>query len=457
MSPSDVPALEVSPVAKREPAVETLAKILPDLSMPTVPGTSAPASGAARDFELREAGGFDANFMLNAAPGYAPTQAEQAYLARLSECVGTVAALQPPGRAKEEAKEDDKIVERREQARDFAVKALRRRAEAFALAPRGGERDNSASAELYETYRIEGGWREWNRRIDTIPFTVAPVPKPPELCADLAIRIRDVRIPDEKARLKAEIDTALTVTKVVFGERERTVGAWAWLTGRKASKIREVQTRQDEYMTQLAGIAGVGLMNVDPSQAAFAKGDLARYRLEFAAREGGTVKNRYLRRLGLWCAVSAALMAVLYGVAREAPVHGVFHDFRNFFLLAVGASIGTWLSFSLRRSTLAFEDLAVLEEDRLDPGMRVLFMVGLTTVVGLLFWTGAVNFGVGGLQAAEAVQAHGAGALLIGLLAGIAERALGDAVSRRAKDLAASLGGASGPAQGASAPLQAGT
>ena len=46
-----------------------------------------------------------------------------------------------------------------------------------------------------------------------------------------------------------------------------------------------------------------------------------------------------------------------------------------------------------RCMVLTFNDPAVLQEGRLDPGLRILFMVGLGCVVGLLFWTGGVAGG----------------------------------------------------------------
>lgn len=261
----------------------------------------------------------------------------------------------------------------------------------------------------------------------------------------MRISTRDVRIPDDKGRLKVEIDAALTVTKIVFGERLEAVGWFAWLCGRQASRQAAVRARLHEYIAQLLGIARVGLMNMDPTQAAFARQDLVRFKAEFVGREAGSVKNRHLRRLGGWCLLAALLLTLGYVIARSGPgnttLNAILYDFRNFFLLGVGTAVGTWLSFSLRRVILTFDDLAVLEEDRLDSSLRVLFMIGLVTVAGLLFWAQAVNVGVGALDSVVAVRAHGAWALLIGMLAGIAERAFGTAVSRRATDFSAALGG----------------
>ncbi len=395
------------------------------------------------DFVFQSLGTFEANFALAAVPGYKPTPAEQAYLERLNACVAGFAAIPLP-----EPEKNPDIRELKEDVRNRAVKALRDGAEQFARAP-SGDRNKKAITERDETYRIEGRYNEWNARIDTIPFDVKPMSVANDLYNDLKINTRDVHIPEDKARLKVEIDTALTVAKLVFGEREKSIGWWRARLPWYASQVDAVQMRLHDSITQLLGIAKVGLMNVDPTQAAFARNDLARFKSEFVAREAGTVKNRYLWRLGRYCLLATLLMVLGYIYARYYAVGGsIWHDFRNFFLLAIGTAIGTWLSFSLRRPTLTFDDLVVLEEDRLDPSVRVLFMIGLTAVVGLLFWTHAVSFGVGDLESKLALQAHGAEALLIGLLAGIAERALGTAVSRRAADFAASLGGTAGSAAG---------
>lgn len=64
---------------------------------------------------------------------------------------------------------------------------------------------------------------------------------------------------------------------------------------------------------------------------------------------------------------------------------------------------------------LTFNDLAVLQEGRLDPGLRVLLMGGLGSVVGLS-WTGAVRFSTGMLDS-QAIMASGAAALLVGAVA----------------------------------------
>ena len=307
----------------------------------------------------------------------------------LNGCVEALAAA----RLRRRQDDDPQLLDEAHEARDNGVKRLRSEAEAVAALPAGPKRSAEARTRMAECWRIEGRFTEYIRRLDTTPFSVVPVMRDdqPKLVEELRIRVRDTFISDVCGRLKSEVDSAVTVTKSVLAEREKAATWLDWLRGRHAIQVAAARRRLSEYLTQLCGIAAVGLMNLDPSQAAFARGDLLRYRAEFTVREAGLVKNRYVRRLGSACLVVAVLAAVAYGVVRHNTQWTLAFAFRNFFLLAAGTAVGTWLSFSLRRVVLTFDDLAVLEEDRLDPGLRVLFMVGLVVVVGLLFWTGAVS------------------------------------------------------------------
>jgi hypothetical protein len=187
-------------------------------------------------------------------------------------------------------------------------------------------------------------------------------------------------------------------------------------------------------------------MNLDKSQTPFAELSLKSLKEEFVAREGGIVKNDYLLKLGFAASIAVILSLVGYAVmggfllTSDTGIVTDYAAFRNFFLLWAGAAIGTWLSFSIRRVVLTFADLAVLEEDRLNPGFRILFMLALTTVIGLLFWTGMVSIKVGSFTTDFIAPDHGTTAFLIGALCGIAERSMASAVGRRAEDFAASVG-----------------
>ena len=96
--------------------------------------------------------------------------------------------------------------------------------------------------------------------------------------------------------------------------------------------------------------------------------------------------------------------------------------------------LGTWASFASRRVTLGFHDLVALEEDRVEPALRLLFAGGLTVILGLVFSSGMANIEIGSFSA-SGLRTSGAIAFLTGAFAGISEKALPSAILTRAKSI----------------------
>lgn len=398
--------------------------------------TESPEAGAVSDagqnepdFHIATGKRFPGDFQIVAREGYAPADAEERYVDRVSALVGQVVDW----RRDDEAQDTEGILaEELDYCRDMFVAALRSWADSFAVKPAGIERTSEATNGFAETFRIEGVYRDRCQRALKIPFVVRTVPRdqqgaPTRPITDIEIATRDTKIPPEKQRFKLDVDRTSLVIRTVLLDRNR--------------KAKLPPARLDEYLFALAKIAEVGLMTRHPSQTSFAALALSGLKDEFVAREATGVKNDYVFRLGLSGLVVVLICMVGYAAIDLSDIdsNSVPYRFRNFFLVATGAAIGTWLSFSLRRVVLTFDDLALLEEDRLNPGFRMIFMVALTAIVGLLFWTGAIAVEIGGLS--SEFMASGSRALLIGALCGIAERAVTTAVTKRAADFAASIGG----------------
>lgn len=296
----------------------------------------------------------------------------------------------------------------------------------------------------------------------------------PEAKADnILILVNDVPVPEAQARLKTDIDRTITVVKIVLpgacqpsGDSPNagaatptqgwlaSVGSFLGLLVRGRARDRQRSHDGEDRSRAIRaiwGIARVGLEKSEPSVIALAAQSLESFREEFVATHAGRVKNRYLVRLGGWCLLVAVVTLALYCGVRfwlaptcSSPVpmadwRRPIFELRNFLLLATGTAVGVWLSFALRRVVLSFLDLATLEEDRLDPQIRVFFVVLVAGVAGLLLWTGAVSVGLGNFQ--PDVQNHGLWAVLLGLLLGIAERTITTAVYRRASDFGGAVGG----------------
>jgi hypothetical protein len=380
----------------------------------------------------------DGAVTIEAAPGYALSAAESAYKARLDALHAALAKQMP--------KDGEELQAEKLAAIDRARRRLKEGVEAVLAAPAGAERDRIAEQQRLRSHAIEGFHEQWMLRLRSVPFTVwllvdgerRPLSDAKGQAQDILIAVRDVHLPPLRQRLKAEIDRTAIVVKAVFEERARKdETVWEMALGR--DRRREARMKLDLHLRRLAGIASVGLTNVDDSQVGFAEQSLTAFKEEFVALEAGGVKNGYIRRLGFFALLGFAASAAGYALWPQLGGPDWVGGMRDIFLLGAGASLGAWLSFSIRRVTLNFGDLALLEEDRLNPGLRILFVLALTAVIGLMLETKAFSFTMGGFTANE--MTTGAGGLLIGVLAGIAERAVATAIGKRAQDFGTALGG----------------
>ena len=156
---------------------------------------------------------------------------------------------------------------------------------------------------------------------------------------------------------------------------------------------------------------------------------LTTFQEDVVANEGGRIKNNYMKKLGL----NALYMSVPAFLIAWALVECEMIDMTtaSFFILWGGCMAGVWLSFGSRKTILKFESLHILEEDRLEPVIRLVFAGLLTVTLGLLFITGAVKVTVGDLSTTNIIKDIKI-ALLVGLFCGISEQALSTTVTEQA-------------------------
>jgi hypothetical protein len=207
------------------------------------------------------------------------------------------------------------------------------------------------------------------------------------------------------------------------------------------SAQRQAQILKEEFLENLHRIAVIGLEYEFTELAQLA---LAELRNDFFVLEAGRIKNSYVRWLGAWAGAAALVLVAAYVAINSSFFDWKWgHDHRNFLLAGCGAAAGTWASFSIRQVQFSFDDLVMMEENSLDPPVRVLFVFVLTMAACLLFWNSAINIEIGGLKTSPDVfRGSGSVALLIGLFAGLSERALATAISGRAAALFKGIGGA---------------
>jgi hypothetical protein len=381
---------------------------------------------------------FPDEFVLVAVPGHTATTAEQAYVGNLNRVMESMVedVAEDPAPTDEAS---TAINQARKERRRLALQELRAQADLFLA----GELSAQIAAD--NVFAIRGKYVADLERQTNSFFLVEPAWDGGQV-TDVLIRVAE-ELPitsdpaaQAKQGLYVALDRARTVVKTVARRLEER--KWRTATARARDRLRARRLR-DEYMRKLVEIGRLGLQHPHVELGNLA---LNGFRAEFVAQEAGRIKNTYLRILGITYGFFAIAFVILYifSVFSENP-NGFWYAHKIFFLAAGGAAIGTWLSFAIRRVTLGFEDLGILEEDLLDPSLRVIFVVILTTVVCLLFWTGAMNLEIGnlktsGLSDPTSKLPLGAIALLVGIFCGIAERALATAVSGRAAAFVRSVG-----------------
>lgn len=261
----------------------------------------------------------------------------------------------------------------------------------------------------------------------------------PEKIETLGLRLKELgpEATAEQASLSFEIKKAYDVVDIVMDRRrQQNRKNLPGLLESVSQNKKQGMTVRKNYVHQLKEIADEGLLSVHTTVYAAQKLEL--FKEAFVQREADRVKNHHVKVLGYWTVMFAAAFLVLIGLTLLPVVETSFladklAKSRVFLLLSVGACVGTWLSFSLRRVNLGFDDLILLEPDRLNPTARIIFVVILTCIIGGILdlqWI-QISFAGKPLTLSDPIES----ALLIGTFCGIAERSLSGAIVGKADGL----------------------
>jgi hypothetical protein len=385
----------------------------------------------------REPPRFEGDFVIEPILGCSPSSQEESYIEAVNDLTDRLADEETEDQARTNPAAAA-LLEARKALRHDAVDALRSAAIAFCA----GQDIRTATE---STFEIWGRYSAERDRLSGSLFVVREqLDKQNALAIELLITVAPNLPPPndkpsaEKQALFVALSRARTVVKTVHMRmQDRATSRFRRRFGGAANEATRADRLLDEYVRKLAGIGRLGLEGPHIELANLALDGL---RSEFVAAEAGRIKNTYVRTLGLWAGIAAVAFFLFYGLVDVGFItSGFWSGHKAFLLAAAGAAIGTWLSFSIRRVTLSFDDLAILEEDLLDPGVRVIFVIALTIAVCLLFWTGATNIEIGNLKTSHFV---GATSFLVGVFAGISERALATAISGRAAAFVKTAAGA---------------
>ncbi len=224
---------------------------------------------------------------------------------------------------------------------------------------------------------------------------------------DIHFESLETEAPEDQLQLKDEVEQALIVLRSLFVKRDG---------------------RFEDYFGPLLSLAQCGLVG-DAANPEVARRALASWKADVTAREGGRIKNEYMKKLGiraLYAGLPTLFLALT--VLRYFPQYMML---AGFLALWTGCMAGVWLSFGARKASFGFEDLHIPEQDRLEPMIRLVFAGLLTFILGLVFSLDAVKVTLGSITSSEINEKFRV-ALLIGMLCGFSEQMLSSKVAKQA-------------------------
>lgn len=195
--------------------------------------------------------------------------------------------------------------------------------------------------------------------------------------------------------------------------------------------IKSLHNTKDEikskYFNKLLSLSQAGLVG-ETAQPNLASKSLIKLKDEMVLVEGQRIKNEYMKKLGLNVLISSGEALLIYIALNWFPVT---RPFAMYGLAFIGALIGTWISFGARKFSITFEQLSLLEEDMMEPWIRLLY-IGVCSIVFMLFLnTQLISIGIGGITTAtisNSIEIQ----LSIGVLCGLVESKIGINIYKKA-------------------------
>lgn len=196
----------------------------------------------------------------------------------------------------------------------------------------------------------------------------------------------------------------------------------------------------EKYFIQLLTLAQAGLVP-ENAQPAISINALKQVKNEIVDLKSGEIKNSYFKNLG---ATGIRLGLVPFCTALVFKLSNFYFPnyvaienlsiFANFLLVWCSSLLGIWISFGARKTTLTFEELTTIEEDRLEPIMRMLFAGSISLVFSLLFYKEAITINLGTVSTKE-ISNDAFIAMIFGVSLGLSEQILGKKITKKAASL----------------------
>lgn len=239
--------------------------------------------------------------------------------------------------------------------------------------------------------------------------------------SDLIFEIKpdlDVEIPDDQQNLVIDIGNTLATITLLY----------------KPKTLEFIKAFE-----QLFYIAKTGLES-DRAQPSLASKALTQFKKEIVDRESGKKKNEYLKQLGIRALIGCIPLLIIGSLINYLSCKNVHCDcilsnyIANLLILVSGTMVGVWLSFAITRTYIGFDDLAIIEKDRLEPTLRLLFTGVLSIIFGLLFVKNSIEIKLGDLSSHDIIN-DPVTAFLIGTILGLNEKIIGSTLTKKTADI----------------------
>ena len=224
------------------------------------------------------------------------------------------------------------------------------------------------------------------------------------------------------------------------------------------SDVEEVQTliketcknqqEADKYLVPLFGIAEVGGTS---TYNIFAKKQLQLFKENFVDSKWWSLKLPFIKDLAGAMIGLVLICLVIILLIKMNIVSDDFYDklnidknyLGNWFLVLMGSSMGTWISFSLLKKNKTIEEIKSLKDNIPHPFYRLAIVALVATVFYLFFITGFFNveIGSGEILSTKLIgdKDHGNLALLIGIFIGFSESTIGHSLRKRIESFTSKL------------------
>lgn len=219
-------------------------------------------------------------------------------------------------------------------------------------------------------------------------------------------------IPDDQRRISHDVYEARNILKLL----------------KEQGAFRKDNPSFKEFITRVLQAAETGCTakHVNTTLAAEA---LEQIRKDVVRRKGRAITYRYLSVLVKWALAGMAVGAVIILVAKF-----VVPELMGYGWVIMGSMAGAWISLAATRREISFEAMQDFVDLSYEPFIRMLFVGALASIVALFLQLKILTMAIGNVDLFTFPE-NLTVALLLGLIAGIGEKAVSVQVFERTRKL----------------------